>query len=867
MSGPDPGPAEIGVVVKLSGGLLSKTAIVTAIEAGVLSLLSKGDAIQNAALQDFARLEVIRVPGPAVISGPGRLMAAHLAAQSGQIKAKWNAERVTAAAASLANCDVATRRAVAADWLALGLVDHVDALDLSASELLWCKALFAARSGDAAATITFLEGLPPTGYEQRVDLLVRLSEAITADPDLSARAARLAVPFAEGSRLAKGLVAGLSPTDFDTRMAAVADLLSDMPPGGIMTAEMHRLARAIGEDSAGQPAAPEQFRAAAALSVYRRGMGGDNVDSDAGLLLPGRLPLYDDLIDRGALTPGCFPYLRVQNRPLTYVTARIDPSVLGIAELHEIPHTAEIARQYFVAKDRAALSGLARDDRDAAHYSALLDIAMAGHGNREQLRPAARAILQAVDAYQEALASDRNAVPPPGILQDPTTWRLFLKQALSGRISLGTEERSRYPEFAIWLDLCEVESCIFAADWSGAIDLGTRLLERVTEERISDEIKNLCAYAHYQQGNDRAAMDLLTHALDGVHTQALMINSSIVAAGLGSEYAAQFLARIYEEADDSAVGIEALLKGIQLWLNDPDSLTPPEALLHGLRNALARTAPDDTLRILARFAAIHDGAWMATAPPISTVSPAQEDIARFYVVRARSGQDGYGESMVDVAKELVAINRKASPPEWAKQELAALTSMLMDDVHVEFGEAAHLGSVVEILLLGGVLPLREALILGPQAGAHLASKFAADGDTLSPQAEKNFLWDPLEAYLSAGQDIPAGSKECIADEMHRCISLATMCMLEVTEKMVERFSREWNPLVERERWDYQNRSTILRQEQKLLDDIGRWVERCAFYDRQGGRLPCPEEFKETQRSMRRQIDGWKSDLARLKSQM
>ena len=50
-----------------------------------------------------------------------------------------------------------------------------------------------------------------------------------------------------------------------------------------------------------------------------------------------------------------------------------------------------------------------------------------------------------------------------------------------------------------------------------------------------------------------------------------------------------------------------------------------------------------------------------------------------------------------------------------------------------------------------LLGLAERLVLGPQAGAHLAERFGKDNQTLTPDLENLFLWGPLELYLGKGQ--------------------------------------------------------------------------------------------------------------------
>jgi hypothetical protein len=862
---PDPGPPVVGKVVKLPSKLTTKLAIVIASDAESVSLLGKGEAIQTATFVDYESLEAIQVPGPAVISAPGRLMAARLAAGVGAIKGKWSDTKVAAVAVAFADRDVATRRAAAYDWMALGLYDYVDSLGLSPTEMVWAKALFAARSGDVASALHGLGYLPGGLYPGKIDILVKLIDPILADPELTNAAAVIAEPYSEQGAVARAIVSVLKQSTHGVRLQSLSDVLESslVDPG--LRGELARLAKGIKEGGAEHPQAPGVLPATKALAVYRQGLAGAIVDRDSAWLLPVRLPLYDDLVDSGALTSAAVGQLRLKNRPLRYITARLDPSGLTLDQLQEVSHRAELARRHYLARDGASMANLPRDDPDVRHYTALLEIRSTGNGRCDDLRPSSRDAFEALEQYLGALSARRGDPPPPVVLADPSTWKLLLKQSLAGRIHLDSESRARHPRFAAWIDLCEVEATIFAKDWSAAIELGQGLLSFVTEERLRDEIQNQMAYAHYQLGNHRAAIDLLNDALTGRHTEALIVNASIVASELGSDFASSFFARVYEDAENPVVGIEALRKAIGLWLSDPDSPTVPVPLIMSIRTALARPAQEDVLKQLAGFASRHDREWMAGGPPISMLTKAHSDIATFYVTLARAQLPDYKEDLTSVAQVLASIHHQDPVPEWAQTELATMTESLMDGVHVKFGEAAHLAPTIKVLINAGVLDLNQGLVLAPQAGAHLAMVRSDNNMSLDPKEERLFFWEPVDLYLKERNNIPPGAREWVAEEIYRCVGVSTIWLLGQTEKVAEQFGREWDALVARERWDQQNYGSILHEEKRLLDNFAKHVARCEHYEKQCSRLPCPEQFRDQARDVRRQIDGWNNEIARLRS--
>ena len=151
-------------------------------------------------------------------------------------------------------------------------------------------------------------------------------------------------------------------------------------------------------------------------------------------------------------------------------------------------------------------------------------------------------MLAEIEGYRNAIRENNRVPPPERILNDASSWRLLFKEVRTAAIQFSSDNRLQWPKLAAWVDLCEIQSCVFARDWTTVRDLAASLLSRVDDEVVRDEIDNMSAYAQYQLGNTSAAMDLLNSVLGGRHSEALVVNASVVACELGLEYAAALLA-------------------------------------------------------------------------------------------------------------------------------------------------------------------------------------------------------------------------------------------------------------------------------------------------------------------------------------
>lgn len=867
--GPDgSGARHVGNVVKIGRALLSRPGICLVEEDGKVEVVSKGAERSWVAVDAFDSLPGLEIALPEVESDAGRIMRAHIASAKGLLKAKWEEGLIRETAVALATRTVATRRAALRDWLLIGADEELLALELTPTEVCWARAHLAARNREADAALTQLESLPADGYRAKVGVIVSLVPQIAAGADLRRRALQLLAPFEESDREARAVIAMLDVGRDMDRLAIADELAALCQEERPEEASMLRTAvRVVREHKPAEDLDGEALPVTAALEAYHRGMAGAVLDAEPNRLGVLGTSLLDDLVDVGALTKACSSALPIDGDDLTYLLARIDPDRLTIDQLESIGSRAEVARRMFLSRDAAALLQRGVDDPDAAHYAALLRTMTNEGCGREGLRPEAASVLDAIDVYLAVLSERQGAQPPAALLDDPSCWRLLQSEARRGRIVLTEAQRRDHPAFAMWLDLYEMQACVFAHDWTGVRDLGQRLMGKVTDELLSDEILNMAAYAQFQLGNDKLAVDMLTEAVRGRHTEALLVNASIVARERSAEDAAIFLSQLYNEAGDPTVGIAALLRSIELWRSDSRAAPAlPETIRDIVRTALTRPLADHELDSLLSVAQSHDGEWLASAPLISTGSLSQRWRAQFHITFARVLLAEYQETMRDLAVSLVEARKQLGSEKWIESQLDRMVNSLLDSIHVPFGDAVHLVPVVTVLLEAGALDVPQRLILSAQAGAHLAVSSRDDGSRrLPPDGEKRFLVQPVDLFLSQRTSMEDGVREMVGEELQKCLAVATSASADVTRAALNEFASEWDALVARERFDVQNRMSILEREKTILNSVTNEVRRTQVLVQHLARLPLDSDGRNFLGGLQNEISQWERDLARLRS--
>ncbi|MFN8152644.1 MAG: hypothetical protein U0R24_16170 [Solirubrobacterales bacterium] len=554
---------------------------------------------------------------------------------------------------------IALRRAAVPDWLSLGLDQHADSVGLSPSEVAWLRALDASRRGDAGAVLQQVSLLPGVSYPGKVGLITRHIEAIGADHELKTVALAALTPLTEVDSVASALVVVLGGGTMPERIEAMNVLSAalaavDQTTGARATAMAEAAGRGVILD-------PEELPLplARAVALWMRGRQGDDLDGVAGELLALPLTMVDDLVDSGSLTAAALrtPLLEGPNGP--YLRARVAPGSLSIEETYELGFLGEYARRLYTLGDLERLTQFPAGDPHGDHYGSLLRLRNnPAAAVREGLRPQALARLEQVDVYLGALKDGGPALPPAPILSDPTLWRLLRAAALKGQITLSPEERVAHPAFTGWCDLVEMQRLCFAGEWRQVEALGLRLVDELGEEALRDEALNMAAYAQAVLGRPADALRLLEDALGGSYTDALVVNASVVATELGSEAAATFLAKIYDEAPDRSIGAQALLKGVALWLADDDADTLPAPIVLSVRRALQEPQGNEALKTFLTVASGQDAEWLASAPVVAT-NPEQTDMVDVW--RTWAGATSLGPvTITDYANVLIPLNRRES---------------------------------------------------------------------------------------------------------------------------------------------------------------------------------------------------------------
>lgn len=859
---PAPGQARAGLVVEVKGRLGSRNGIVLREAAGTLEILTKGDSPVSMTLEQFDAAAGVSVPGPEVIGAAGRLWRAMGAQASGAVRAKWRPEVVAAAALAHATASTGSRRAAAIDALALGFADAVPRLGLAEPETCWYLALAAARAGKAADVIGFLERLPAGGYAGRVAMLLRCASELLADAALAARAAALLEPFTAADLDARALRAALAvPGTADVIEPLVAFAVAAENGDGPLAEGASSIARLELPGTAFPAAVPT----ARALAAYLAGRSGAAIDAGADVL--GRLPvvLIDELIDLRAVAAELARQPGWAAASGAYIRCRLDPGGAAASDLLEAGFTAELARRRYLAADSDGLRELPGDDPDVRHYGALAAWAASGREPEpEALRPAARQLLNQVSALLAAVKSGGDATVPGALASDPTCWPLLWDAALQGALRLPDPLAESYPRFADWLDLVGLQRHVFGSRWTEVAALGQALAARTAIEATSDEALNMVAFADFQLGGADKALGLLDTALGGRYTTGLLVNASVVAAAKGSVAGLPYLAQIARTERDPAVRSGAVQRAIELWAQDAASPEYPQTLRELVREALAVPQADEFHHTLLTVADSRDPDWLAASAGVRADGADQQADLRYRQTWARARTAGYPETLESVARVLTGLAAAKPPPRWAAAELARFIESINEAIHTTFGEAVHLGPVIEVLLAAEVLDPRRQLVLAAQAGAHEAVARADSGGSIRPEIEQRLIFDTVRRYLERRPQMSEAEREYVGEELSRCVAMAANAMGKAAEREIDTRMKRWNELVRREQYEPQNRNVILRLQRDVLDEMEAFATRVRAYLNSMRDLPLSEAGQSVQSGLSAVLSQWSAEIGRLR---
>lgn len=862
LESPDAGAARIGQVISVRGKMMQRRNVIALREAdGIVSVLVKGDETVDLAAAEFDAARPVQVPGPQVGGATGRLWRARAACQSGALDAKWSVEIIKDAALLHATATTGTRRAAAFDGLALGAYDLLPELGLSSSEIAWYQAWAAARAGDTAAMLSWLERLPPQGYHAQVTLMLTRAADLLADASLGARAAARLEPTAAVDLDARALHAALAAP-------GTADVIAPLAAyGAAIEGSDGRLAAwAKAITTAARPGVPfpDALPVAAALDCYLRFKDGAECTAKVDVLRWLPPPLLDGMIDQGvvprelALEPG-WPA-----RSRAYVASRLAPGECSLDDLTAAGFTGELARRHYLSGDTAALDALPSGDEAVQHYRALA--AWRSGGGRpsvDGLRPDARLVLGEVAAARAAVQAGEDVTLTEPVAADPTCWSLLGQSALQGALRLPGPLAQRYPRFSEWLALCGIQRLLFQSRWEDALEAGRALASRTDAEVTSDEALNMTAFAQLQLGQPASALQTLDDALAGKHTTGLLINASIVAADQGSEAALPYLVKITSDEKDQAVLAGAVKRAVELWLQDESSPPYPDQLRTLVRAALARPQSDELHKSLVDVASGQDRDWLAGPSTVHSANPTQAAWARYQRAWARRKLDGSQEGLSDVAQVLADLVKSPSSPPWAADELRKFVSDLDKAVHVEFGEtnAVLLTPTIHVLLQADVLELTFRIVLAIQAATHHACALSKDGRAIVPSYEQ-LLFNTVQLYRQRQAELPEEDKEYVAKEVAKSVLLVSAVTADALTKEKDAIADRYNALVQQQRYaqDYQMTRILMAKRQIVNDEYKPLRDRLSRYHVLLGHVPLDETGRSLRKDIGDQLAEWGREI-------
>jgi tetratricopeptide (TPR) repeat protein len=677
----------LGNIYALRRGLRKRRAVRVGDEGSVAKLLLESGEVLDLESAELPDAVPSPVPGdfaPGLRTPHGSLLRLSSALRHETMKAKWDPEALAAAALDGVG-DRTAARLVALDALVLNWVEVLESLSLTVSERLWLRAVHATRNSDAVAAFAAIAGLPSDRYRPKLALLARLAPAArSAGVDLATIEHQLAAyrgqePLADLLHRAFGF--SVAPGSGDevretTRGMSKLALCPGMPAevaGDLATGIAALAGDATGGTTTGR-LLPRNTRLLLASRDGRPGLvGPPDVD-----VTP--LPLLDDLIENGALDRAVVLAGSRDPERTVYLRARVAPETLSDDDVIRLSHDEERARRAFRHGDADGLADLP-DSPTLRHYRALVSL----RGKRrdpaliDDVFPDARPVVERLLALVAAKGEGASLtdVLDDVLVADPTAWPILVEIAGSTGLAPTSELLERFPAFTEWLSLHQAREHLYLGEWPAAVGAADRCLSLARDEAVRDEALNLKACGLHHLGDDTRAVEALETAIEGAHSEALLANIGVVAAGLQPETAARYLGMLMREAPTVAMRVAAARRAVAIWSTsdtaswrNSDTSPLPDAFQDQLHELVVAPIELDDFRDFMGLLAIHDGEWLAAERNIAA-SPHRHSLeARFYVARARDLHE-----MVGVIGEAIAAG---SPPQWVLDERDSLRSAALE---------------------------------------------------------------------------------------------------------------------------------------------------------------------------------------------
>jgi hypothetical protein len=772
----------------------------------------------------------------------------------GRIKASWDTAVLLERAGELAAISMGAMRMVADEALTFAWPDIVAWTTLTDTEKAWRRAHHAAGIGDLDALAADLQLLPPSGYVGRIELLLPHLPAVAtyeACRTLVAEWARADIP---GADLVDRLLSG-NPND--ALEAGMERLTTVAAPNRESWAD------ATAALAAGVPQTPlrDDCPSWEAAALVTRARAGENMDASFPRVATVAPAIIDDLIDAGALTADLvLDDVETPLRP--YVLARLRPGDLDDDELIAQGHYTELARRYCRRHERGRLDALPASP-GVAHYQALLDVVEGKLPDPDRLRPESIELLELVARTSAALKDKATTSLPRPVVDDPTLWATFSEHARSGQLAPDADTRAAAPLLGHWYDLQRLVGLLWQERWVDAVTLGEKLVASLDRERQEDEVLSLTAYALLRLGRGDEAIAMLERAMAGSYTEALLVNLSIAASGAKPEIAAAHFARIVNEAPTHDLQIAALRRAVEVWNQMDHAPTFPPELLDPLRVVLSGECSVEDYATLSALAA-------SVAPKVvlKLSNPGGERAPIYRLQRARARfQEERAFGLKELTLEFIAVHEEVGRPPWFNAEWTDFVSWLRQSVFVKFGEAMGSAVVIDTVVLNAfdLFTQHERFVLLPQAGAHLAVGFVETDDVLSDQAMRKFFYLPIEEFLAERSNLDPGTLDFIADNFRRTLFMAGMSYMET---MRDNLAGPYNDLVQRLKWDRENRYAILARMRSILDDSAQHQEEVDRVLDRLRRLPAgTDDEVDPVKITAEALSEWRAETVRLRANL
>ena len=737
------------------------------------------------------------------LSPSARLQAAARALTAGELNAKWDATALLEPAGAWAQVSIGTMRTLFDEAVQLGWVEIVDWLGLSAQEKTWRQAHAAATAGDYERLLQHLDQLPPGGYRSRFGLVMPfLPYALQNPTEWTAVLAQ-----ADGAQSGRGrAVLDVLQGTSSEGLNQVGSLLGERgwPERGAYWKSVGNHIESALMDETTTQTCPRWV----AMLRYQELLGGRPMAGHEATIAPLPIALVDDLIDIGSLTAdsdlAAFP-----PDTLRHALARLRPDTLAIADLSELGHDRELARRALTAENTTLMGTIADGDARVAHYRELLKVVRKRPYDAELLQGDAAQLVVLAERARKALTSGATSQLPGPVLREPTLWRLFETEAQQGSLTPATDDPV---EFVHWVNLQRLLGLLWEGAWDAAIALGGSMIDTLTIERFQDEALNLTAFAMNQRGQTEAALGLLDRALEGEYSEALLINTSLLASTARPELAAQYFARLVSEAPTTELRIAALRRAVNVWQGDEAKNFPPE-LIPGLRSVLSGECPIDDYAQLVDMASVAEPSLV-----LELRNRGGGYTGPWRAARARARLKVEPDYFLsDMAKEWVAIRRECEDSEWLRTEFLAFVKSLRATLFCDFGDAPGSAEGADALIMHGqdLLTQEDYYILACQAGAHLAAVFRADGSILNEAAFDKFFELPIRRFQASQASMDSNEREFVVGVFSLTLFVSIADLIEVRRATS---ADEYNGLNNRRQQDYQNRFAIERAMRSILDD-------------------------------------------------